>query len=108
MDAMTTPKGVGQRLDEMCLDGMRLDLFAPGMTLLHKAGLAGLWMTLNRFEERGLQLKAGLWKLADRGVELHWTDRAAFFESLVANSFKLTADGLIWLTALQPTTCNKR
>jgi CRISPR-associated protein Cas8a1/Csx13 len=43
---------------------------------------------------------AGSWKLADRSVELHWTDRAAFFESLFANSFKLTTSGLIWLTAL--------
>src|SRR5262249_10273829 len=67
------------------VDGMRLDLFAPGMTLLHKAGLAGLWMTLNGFEERRTQLKAGSWKLADRSIELHWTDRAAFFESLFAN-----------------------
>jgi CRISPR-associated protein Cas8a1/Csx13 len=79
---------------------MRLDLFAPGMTLLHKAGLAGLWMTLQGFEERRLALKAGSWTLADRSIELHWTDRAAFFESLFANSFKLTSDGLIWLTAL--------
>jgi hypothetical protein len=38
---------------------MRLDLFAPGMTLLHKAGLAGLWMTLKGFEEQHLHLKAG-------------------------------------------------
>jgi CRISPR-associated protein Cas8a1/Csx13 len=97
---MTMPKGVGQQVDGVCLDGMRLDLFAPGMTLLHKAGLAGLWMTLNRFEERRLQLEAGSWKLADRSIELHWTDRAAFFESLFTNSFKLTAGGLIWLTAL--------
>jgi CRISPR-associated protein Cas8a1/Csx13 len=82
------------------IEGMRLDLFAPGMTLLHKAGLAGLWMTLNGFEERHLQLKAGSWKLADRSIELHWTDRAAFFKSLFANSFKLTKSGLIWLTAL--------
>ena len=81
-------------------DGMRLDLFAPGMTLLHKAGLAGLWMTLNGFEERRLQLKDGSWKLADRSIELHWTDRAAFFKSLFANSFKLTQSGLIWLMAL--------
>jgi CRISPR-associated protein Cas8a1/Csx13 len=86
--------------------GMRLELFAPGMTLLHKAGLAGLWMTLKGFEERRLQLKAGSWKLADRSVELHWTDRAAFFESLFANSFKLTRSGLIWLTALGDPTDN--
>jgi CRISPR-associated protein Cas8a1/Csx13 len=78
---------------------MRLDLFAPGMTLLHKAGLAGLWMTLKGFEERHLKLKAGSWRLADRSIELHWTDRAAFFKSLLANSFKLKR-GLIWLTAL--------
>jgi CRISPR-associated protein Cas8a1/Csx13 len=85
-------------------DGMRLDLFAPGMTMLHKAGLAGLWLTLKGFEERGLQLKTGSWKLADHSIELHWTDRAAFFNSLFASSFKLMksgpARGLIWLTAL--------
>jgi CRISPR-associated protein Cas8a1/Csx13 len=79
---------------------MRLDLFAPGMTLLHKAGLASLWMTLNAFDERNLQLKAGSWKLADRSIELHWTDCAVFFTSLFANSFKLTRNGLIWLAAL--------
>jgi CRISPR-associated protein Cas8a1/Csx13 len=81
-------------------EGMRLDLFAPGMTLLHKAGLAGLWMTLRGFEERHVQLKAGSWKLAARSIELHWTDRTAFFESLFTNSFKLTKSGLIWLSAL--------
>ena len=81
------------------VDGMRLDLFAPGMTLLHKAGLAGLWITLKGFEERHVHLKAGSWKLADRSIELHWTNRAAFFKSLLANSFKLKR-GLIWLTAL--------
>jgi CRISPR-associated protein Cas8a1/Csx13 len=82
------------------VDGMRLDLFAPGMTLLHRAGLAGLWMTLKQFEERRLRLNAGSWTLADRSIELHWTDRAAFFEWLFANSFKLTQSDLIWLTAL--------
>jgi CRISPR-associated protein Cas8a1/Csx13 len=86
--------------DRAMIDGMRLDLFAPGMTMLHKAGLAGLWMTLKGFEERRIQLKAGSWKLTDRSIELHWTHRAAFFESLFANSFKLTSGGLIWLTAL--------
>ena len=88
---------------------MRLDLFAPGMTLLHKAGLAGLWMTLKGFEERHLKLKAGSWRLADRSIELHWTNRAAFFKSLLENSFRLKR-GLIWLTALviQRTTCNKQ
>src|SRR4029077_4375221 len=43
------------------VDEMHLDLFAPGMTLLHKAGLAGLWMTLKGLEEHRLQLKAGSW-----------------------------------------------
>jgi len=30
---------------------LRIGLFAPGMTTLHRVGLAGLWMTLRAIDE---------------------------------------------------------
>jgi hypothetical protein len=33
---------------------LRIGLFDPGMTPLHRAGLAGLWMTLAALDERAV------------------------------------------------------
>ena len=50
---------------------MVLELNAPGMTSLHKAGLAGLYMTLRAFEEKGEQIHGLEWKLDPKQVILH-------------------------------------
>jgi len=49
---------------------LRLNLFGPGMTPLHRAGLGGLACTLRYIEK---QYKAGA--LSDREVPGHWSDK---------------------------------
>jgi CRISPR-associated protein Cas8a1/Csx13 len=80
---------------------LNLDLFAPGMTTLHRAGLAGLWMTLKRFEAEKIRLKGGSWKLNSRRVILRWdSSPRPFFESLIKLSFRVNRNGFLWFTAL--------
>lgn len=82
---------------------MTLKLNAPGMTALHKAGLAGLYMTLRAFEEREQAIKGLTWQLDPRQVVLHWTDEApkAAFEELIKRSFRIDDKGFIRLTGLE-------
>lgn len=78
-----------------------MDLFGPGMTALHRVGLAGLWMTLKEFEGEKIRLKGGSWELNDRRVILRWEGTAKpFFESLFKQSFKVNRNSLLWFTAL--------
>ena len=80
---------------------LTINLFGPGMTVLHRVGLAGLWMTLNKFEEENVRLKGGSWKLDDRRVILRWDGMAKpFFESLFKQSFKVNRNNLLWFPAL--------
>lgn len=77
-----------------------IDLFAPGMTGLHRAGLAGLWMTLKRFENDNVRLKGGSWVLTNRSVRLRWDgEPEPFFDSLFKESFKIDKNGLLWFAA---------
>jgi len=79
-------------------------LFAPGMTALHRVGLAGLAMTLQALESDGTaeRLRAlGDWETDDQEVTLRWhEDGGAFFAALLAASFRLADNGLIWFAAL--------
>jgi CRISPR-associated protein Cas8a1/Csx13 len=82
---------------------MTIDLFGPGMTALHKAGLAGLWMTLKALEEEHgeAKLDGGCWERAPTSVTLHWEGKAnVFFDALFKASFKIDKNGLIWFPAL--------
>lgn len=84
---------------------LRVDLFGPGMTALHRAGVAGLWMTLRRLEAEAATATAlrelGGWARDDRGVELWWAgDGKAFFAALFAASFRVHKSGLIHLAGL--------
>ncbi len=81
---------------------MTIRLNAPGMTSLHKAGLAGLYMTLRALEEKGEQVNGLAWKLEPTQVSLHWQDETpkAAFEKLIAKSFWLD-EGFIRLTGLE-------
>lgn len=85
---------------------LRIDLFEPGMTALHRVGLAGLWMTLDVIEHRHPTLheelrRHGSWTLGPRSVELTWQGGGkAFFWTLIEASFRLTNDGRISLLAL--------
>lgn len=81
---------------------MTLKLNAPEMTSLHKAGLAGLYLTLRAFEEKGEGITGLLWELAPTQIVLDWQEGIlkTAFEDLVAKSFRLEK-GFIGLTGLE-------
>lgn len=81
---------------------MTLKLNAPGMTSLHKAGLAGLYMTLQAFEETKQEIKGLMWELGPSQISLDWDDEALklAFEELVRKSFWVD-DGFIRLKGLE-------
>ncbi|MBV9386241.1 MAG: type I-MYXAN CRISPR-associated Cas8a1/Cmx1 [Chroococcidiopsidaceae cyanobacterium CP_BM_ER_R8_30] len=81
----------------------------PSYTLLHRAGLAGLWMTLQQLEKEGIKPQKGMqWDLSPCQVVLSWegNDRKAL-EWLLSESFRLTDDGLILLRGLNPKAMRK-
>src|SRR5262249_33989389 len=84
------------------MEEMTIKLNAPGMTSLHKAGLAGLYMTLRAFEEKGETIKGLKWELEPRQVKLFWSDERPkpAFEELIAKSFWLD-NGFIRLAGLE-------
>jgi CRISPR-associated protein Cas8a1/Csx13 len=81
---------------------MTMKLNAPGMTSLHKAGLAGLYLTLRAFEETGQQIKGLGWELEPTQVTMDWQEEKPqeAFAALVTKSFWLD-DGFIRLTGLE-------
>ena len=81
---------------------MELRLNAPGMTSLHKAGLAGLYLTLRAFEETGKRIKGLEWELSPTHVTLVWADGTlrSTLDTLIAKSFRLE-DGFIVLAGLE-------
>lgn len=86
---------------------MHIGLNDPGMTRLHRVGLAGLWMTLRAVEtlhpalRDELRALGGEWDLEKKHVELKWSgDPGPFFERLIGASFGLTADGRFHFPAL--------
>lgn len=82
---------------------MQLKLNAPGMTSLHKAGLAGLYMTLSAFDERKERVEGLTWALEPKQVTLEWDDGRIkpAFEQLVQRSFRVDKEGFIRLTGLE-------
>lgn len=85
---------------------LTINLFGQGMTILHKVGLAGLWMTLKAIEDEnggqaGFLGIDGSWERTDTSVTFQWNDDPVrFFKTLVEKSFRIDKNGLIWLTAL--------
>ena len=82
---------------------MTLKLNAPGMTGLHKAGLAGLYMTLQAFDETNQKISGLTWELEPTQVRLVWHDEKpkAAFEELTKLAFKLDDNGLIQFAGLE-------
>ena len=68
---------------------MTLKLSAPGMTSLHKAGLAGLYMTLKAFDENAFEIEGLKWKLEEKQITLCWKEdsQKEAFEKLINKSF---------------------
>lgn len=92
---------------------MTLKLNAPGMTSLHKAGLAGLYMTLQAFDGAGVKIKGLDWQLEPTSVVLSWQDEVMTdaFSALINKSFWRDDEGFVRLAGLEsqkpPTTEQK-
>lgn len=85
---------------------LTIGLFDPGMTHLHKTGLAGLYMSLAYFEKNNVKIKNGSWDISDPiKVTLKWkgSDKE-FFDDLFKKSFGISRDGLIDFAAHRGTT----
>jgi len=76
------------------MEELTCDLFAPGMTPLHRAGLGGLASTLRWIERKvpSEQRPAGQWTIDERAVTFFWesdTIRKLLFEQLFTLAFQL-------------------
>lgn len=75
---------------------LTIKLFDPGMSHLHRVGLAGLYMTLKYFEDKNIAFPKASWELNDEHVNLYWQgDDKEFFDSLFKSSFGSDRNGLI-------------
>ncbi len=88
---------------------IELRLNEPGMTMLHRAGVAGLYMTLKALEKRYSTLKSRQgdikWVLTTNSISLNWEgDDYAALDWLFRESFQISDLGLISLTGLNPQT----
>ncbi|MBD2211884.1 type I-MYXAN CRISPR-associated Cas8a1/Cmx1 [Nostoc linckia FACHB-104] len=84
---------------------IQLDLSDPTMTWLHRAGMAGLWMTLKQLEQLYPipQKRPGslTWLLTPRTISLYWeSEDFSVLDWLLKQSFQISNEGLIKLTAL--------
>lgn len=74
---------------------LTLKLFDPGMTHLHRVGLAGLCMTLKNLNPAEYA-EAGGWDLQPQGVELHWTRTPRdLLAPIIEKSFAISPEGII-------------
>ncbi|MDZ8261046.1 type I-MYXAN CRISPR-associated Cas8a1/Cmx1 [Nostoc sp. ChiQUE01b] len=87
---------------------LEFDLGNSSFTLLHCAGLAGLWMTLNQLEIEKVIRPEGLnWQLDNRKVILNWQGNDQIvLEWLLKESFQIN-NGLIALRGLDSPTMRK-
>jgi CRISPR-associated protein Cas8a1/Csx13 len=85
---------------------LSIHLFGPGMTTLHKVGLAGLWMTLQALEDdvdavARLRQVGGAWERHETSITVRWDgDPTLFFKALFNEAFKIDTHGLLWFPAL--------
>ena len=92
------------------MEVMEIGLFDPGMTPLHRAGLAGLYMTLSAFDSAGSTITGLDWELKRRKLILHWDEdeRRPAFEQLVENAFRIDQEGFFDFPALQRNVAQDR
>ncbi|MBW4672156.1 MAG: type I-MYXAN CRISPR-associated Cas8a1/Cmx1 [Cyanomargarita calcarea GSE-NOS-MK-12-04C] len=87
---------------------LEFDLGNPSFTLLHCAGLAGLWMTLKQLETEKIQVPQNLnWQLTNRKLILNWEGNdKTVLAWLLEESFQIN-DGIIALRGLDSQTMRK-
>lgn len=85
---------------------IEISLSDPAMTMLHRAGVAGLYMTLKALKKRYPTLKSRpgnfKWTLTETSISLFW--KGSDYEALdwlFSESFQISSDSLISLTGLQ-------
>ena len=83
------------------MESLTCDLFAPGMTPLHRAGLGGLVSTLRWIDmvPPGTERLTGRWAIDERSVTLTWEESGGakpFFDRLFSLAFQIQ-EGLIYL-----------
>ena len=76
---------------------IKLGLFDPGMTHLHRVGLAGLYMILESLKNQNLSFENAAWHLDPTTVVLEFDEQNgyAFFDWLFSHSFQIDNNGLI-------------
>lgn len=82
---------------------MILKLNGPGMTSLHKVGLAGLYMTLKAFDESKTHIDELNWVLHPDRIALEWKgkNQKNALEELVKKSFQIDNEGFFRLPGLE-------
>ena len=81
--------------ENMQKTSLKLGLFKPGMTHLHRVGLAGLYMTLTYLKQNNLTFEGASWTLDEKNIRLDFENGYSFFEWLFKKSFRIDGDGLI-------------
>jgi CRISPR-associated protein Cas8a1/Csx13 len=86
---------------------IQLNLGDPSMTLMHRAGLAGFWMTLKQLEQQyptSAERPGNFtWLLTPRSISLNWEGQdLEILDWLLKQSFQISGEGLILLTGLNP------
>lgn len=78
------------------MEQLEIGLFQPGMTHLHRLGLAGLYMALEHFDAIGWKPENGDWSITPKRIVLEWAGSAEdFFRELFQRSFAIDKDGLL-------------
>lgn len=82
------------------MEKMTITLFDPGMSPLHRVGLAGLWMTLRRFSETKPDLGGLTWESSAASVTLNFPENAPdAMERLLKAAFQVDKNGLLSFAA---------
>lgn len=94
-----------QRIASQLTPKIQLTITDPSMTLLHRAGMAGLWMTLKRLEQEYSSPAARpgnfTWSLSTCSISLNWEgEDFKVLDWLLKQSFQITDEGLISLMGL--------
>jgi CRISPR-associated protein Cas8a1/Csx13 len=84
-----------------------LHLDASDTTLIHRAGILGLWMTLKQLEKRfphpSQRLGKLSWELTPNSISLDWEGQdEAVLDWILKEAFQIDERGLISLTGLNP------
>lgn len=85
---------------------INLSIHAPDTTIIHRAGILGLWMTLKQLEVEFPQPKERLgviwWNLTNDSISIDWQgEDLDVLDWLLKQSFRLDDRGIIQLTELQ-------